>query len=112
MSATETISIPRAKTPESVGVDSKEVRAFIDHCMEKGKELHSIIVLRHGQVAVEAYRDPYGPDHAHAMYSVSKASPPPPSVLPSRRGISRWTRSLWTFFPKPAAKRKTRIWKS
>ena len=73
MSATETISIPRAKTPESVGVDSKEVRAFIDQCMELKKELHSVIVLRHGQVAVEVYRDPYGPDHAHAMYSVSKS---------------------------------------
>ncbi len=73
MSVLETVSIPRARTPESVGVDSKEVRAFIDHCMELKKELHSVIVLRHGQVAVEVYRDPYGPDHAHAMYSVSKS---------------------------------------
>ena len=53
MSVLETVSIPRARTPESVGVDSKEVRAFIDHCMELKKDLHSVIFLRHGQVAVE-----------------------------------------------------------
>ena len=73
MAVKNTTEIPRAKTPESVGVDSKEVRAFIDHCMELGKEVHSLIVMRHGKIACEVYREPYGPDHAHAMYSVSKS---------------------------------------
>ena len=65
--------IPRAKTPEAVGVDSKEVQAFIDHCMELGKELHDIIVMRHGKVACEVYRPPFAPQYRHAMYSVSKS---------------------------------------
>ena len=65
--------IPRAKTPEAVGVDSKEVQAFIDHCIRAEKQLHSVIVLRHGQVACEVYRAPYGPQYAHTMYSVSKS---------------------------------------
>ena len=65
--------IPRAATPEAVGVDSKEVQAFIDHCMQAKKQLHSILVLRHGQIACEAYRAPYAPQYAHIMYSVSKS---------------------------------------
>ena len=73
MAVKNTTEIPRAKTPESVGVDSKEVRAFIDHCMELGKEVHSLIVMRHGKIACEVYREPYGPGYAHAMYSVSKS---------------------------------------
>lgn len=69
----EKLEIERAKTAESVGVSSKEVQSYIDHCLEMGKELHSIIVIRHGKVACEAYREPYGPDIKHMMYSVSKS---------------------------------------
>ena len=73
MAVKNTTEIPRAKTPESVGVDSREVQSFIDHCTELGKELHSIIVMRHGKLACEVYRAPYAADRAHAMYSVSKS---------------------------------------
>ncbi len=73
MTVKEKYKIERAETAESVGVSSKEVQSYIDSCLEKGKELHSIIVIRHGKVACEAYRDPYGPDIKHMMYSVSKS---------------------------------------
>ena len=69
----KSLDIPRAKTAESVGVDSKEVQAFIDECLEKGLELHSVMVVRHGHVACEAFRAPYGPNIPHMMYSVSKS---------------------------------------
>ena len=55
--------IEYAKTPESVGISSKEVQAFIDECIEKNKELHSITVMRHGKIACEIYRDPFKPQH-------------------------------------------------
>ena len=67
------ISLERAVSPESVGVDSREVQAYIDHCIAENKELHSIMVIRHGKVACEAYRDPYAPQFKHMMYSVSKS---------------------------------------
>lgn len=73
MSVKEKISIERAQSAESVDVSSREVQRFIDECMEKEKELHSIAVIRHGKVACEAYRAPYGPNHKHMMYSVSKS---------------------------------------
>lgn len=73
MSEKERISIERAKTPESVGVSSAEVQAFIDQCMEENKQLHSFMVIRHGKVACEAYREPFAPQYKHMMYSVSKS---------------------------------------
>lgn len=69
----EKVNIGKAAFPEEVGVSSKEIQAFIDHCIELNKELHSIMVLRHGKVACEVYREPYGPEHKHMMYSVSKS---------------------------------------
>lgn len=65
--------IPRAKSAESVGVDSKQVQAFIDECLDTGIELHSIMVVRHGKVACEAFKEPYSPNIPHMMYSVSKS---------------------------------------
>lgn len=65
--------IEYAKKPEDVGISSKEVQAFIDECIEKEKELHSITVIRHGKIACEIYRDPFTPKHRHMMYSVSKS---------------------------------------
>ncbi len=73
MSVIEKISIERAESAESVGVSSKVVQAFVDRCMELNKELHSLMVIRHGKVACEAYRDPFGPEYKHMMYSVSKS---------------------------------------
>lgn len=69
----KSLDIPRAKTAESVGVDSKEVQAYIDECLESGIELHSIMVVRHGKVACEAFKEPYSPNIPHMMYSVSKS---------------------------------------
>lgn len=69
----KTKRIPRAETAESVGVSSKEVQAFIDDCEKEGIELHSLMVLRHGKVACEAFREPYSADYSHMMYSVSKS---------------------------------------
>lgn len=67
------IAIERAASAESVGVSSKVVQAFVDRCMELDKQIHSLMVIRHGKVACEAYRDPYGPEYRHMMYSVSKS---------------------------------------
>lgn len=65
--------IEYAKTPEEVGVSSYEIQAFIDECMEKKRELHSITIIRHGKIACEIYREPFTREHRHMMYSVSKS---------------------------------------
>lgn len=64
--------IPRAESPESVGVSSAVVKEFLDGLEASGMEFHSLMVIRHGQVAVEFYNKPFSATAPHAMYSVSK----------------------------------------
>lgn len=73
MKTKEKTWLPKAKTPEEAGVSSKEVQAFIDHCEKAGKELHSFMVIRHGKIACEVYKEPFSREYKHMMYSVSKS---------------------------------------
>lgn len=66
------IKIPRAKTPEEVGVSSKAIADFLDDIENTGINIHSFMIIRHGKVAAECYRAPYTAERPHAMYSVSK----------------------------------------
>lgn len=74
MVTTERLNIiPRAETAGQVGVDAHEVQAFIDDCEKEGIEIHNLMVIRHGKVACEAYKEPYCAETAHMVYSVSKS---------------------------------------
>ena len=65
--------IPRANSPKEVGVSSKVIKEFLSDAIEKGYEYHSLMVIRHGKVAVEWYNEPYNKDTPQAVYSVSKS---------------------------------------
>lgn len=64
--------LARAKAPERVGISSEAFMKMISHMEEKGMRYHSLIVVRHGKVAAQVYREPYSRDIPHIMYSVSK----------------------------------------
>ena len=66
-------SIPRANSPREVGVSSKIVKEFLDDASEMGYEYHSLMVIRHGKVAVEWYNEPYNKDTPQSVYSISKS---------------------------------------
>lgn len=67
-----TAPLPRAASPEEVGISSAEILRFVEDLKESGIENHSYMVLRGGFVAAEAFHDPFAPDIPHPMYSVSK----------------------------------------
>ena len=69
----EKTALPRAAFPEQVGVSSEDILAFIDDLRQSDIEAHSFMILRHGKVAFETWRDPYTPDTPHTMYSISKS---------------------------------------
>ncbi len=60
-------------TPESAGVSAKAILDFLDAVEHEKMELHSFMMLRHGQVIAEGWWQPYGPDLVHTMYSMSKS---------------------------------------
>lgn len=74
MASTNTLnSLPRAQSPESVGVRTQAVIDWIRDCERCGCEIHSFMIVRHGQVAAEVWRKPFEPDVAHTMFSHSKS---------------------------------------
>jgi len=73
MSATQVKKLPRAKTPEEVGVSSEAVMDMLKGIEACGAEEHGFIIIRHGKVAAESFKNPYSADAPHIMYSVSKA---------------------------------------
>lgn len=65
-------ALPRS-TPEAQGVSSEGIQAFIEAIGKSTHELHSFIMLRHGQVIAEGWWAPYGPEYVHTMHSMSKS---------------------------------------
>ena len=66
-------AIERATKSSEVGVSSRVVKEFLSDAMNMGYEFHSLMVIRHGKVAVEWYNEPYNKDTPQAVYSVSKS---------------------------------------
>ncbi|MGI8716713.1 MAG: serine hydrolase domain-containing protein [Lapillicoccus sp.] len=66
------VILPRRR-PADVGVPASSVLALLDGLDAEGIELHSLMVVRHGQVAAEGWWSPYGPERPHLLYSLSKS---------------------------------------
>jgi len=65
-------SFPRA-TPESQGISSAALGAFVEEAEQKLNALHSLMVVRHGQVVAEGWWTPYLANEPHMLYSLSKS---------------------------------------
>lgn len=64
--------LPR-KSPESQGVDSSGIRAFLKATKESGLEWHSFMLVRHGNVVSEGWWKPFSSEYKHTLYSLSKS---------------------------------------
>ena len=71
-SASASGGLPRT-TPEEVRIDPAGVLAFVEATDRLSPGLHSFMLLRHGKVAAEGWWRPYGPNHPHQLYSLSKS---------------------------------------
>ncbi|MBR3789941.1 MAG: serine hydrolase [Clostridia bacterium] len=70
--AKEKFTLERAKSPEEVGVSSKEVVEFLRDMKENKLEFHSFMVVKNDKVACELYRAPFNKETPHSAYSISK----------------------------------------
>ncbi len=61
------------KTPESLGIRSEDILAYIKLLEEKNLSTHDILIMRGDDLAFEAYWEPFHKDFQHRMYSVSKS---------------------------------------
>lgn len=60
-------------TPEAVGLSSASVLEFINEMERLNVNIHSMMVLRDGKIAAEAYWAPYDKDTLHRIYSATKS---------------------------------------
>ena len=60
-------------TPEAQGIASEAILAFLDAVEQAGQELHSVILLRHGQTIAKGWWSPYAAELPHMLFSLSKS---------------------------------------
>jgi len=60
-------------TPESEGVPSRAIIEFLDYMEELSVNLHSFIMVRHGNIIAEGYYKPFDKDYKNRIYSCSKS---------------------------------------
>jgi len=65
-------ALPRS-TPESQGVSSADVRAFLETANIEVNTMHSFMLVRHGNVVAEAWWQPEAADKPHVLWSLSKS---------------------------------------
>lgn len=64
--------LPRT-APETVGLASSDVKAFVDEMMTLPvTDMHGLMVLRNGKVIAEKYNEPFAAKYSHTLYSCSK----------------------------------------
>jgi CubicO group peptidase (beta-lactamase class C family) len=64
--------LPRS-LPEAQGVSSSGLLDFVNAIESAKLNVHSMMVVRHGQVVAEGWWAPYAPDLKHTLYSLSKS---------------------------------------
>ena len=94
--------LPRS-TPEAEGMSSAHLEAFVRALEEEGMNPHSVMVLRHGKVILEAYWKPYRADYPQALYSMSKSIVSTAVGMAVGEGRLKLSEKLTDIFPKRAA---------
>ncbi|MEO8395319.1 MAG: serine hydrolase [Chloroflexota bacterium] len=89
-------------SPESQGISSAAILAFIEAVQDQIHELHSFILVRHGQVVAEGWWPPYGPEKLHMLFSLSKSFTSSAIGLAVAEGRLSIDDTVLSFFPDDA----------
>ncbi|UFH53131.1 serine hydrolase [Spirosoma sp. KNUC1025] len=68
----KTSKLPRS-LPEAQGVAPRGLLDFVNTIEAQKLNVHSMMVVRHGQVVAEGWWAPYAPQYKHTLYSLSKS---------------------------------------
>ena len=93
--------LPRS-TPESQGIPSTAIHAFVDAADRMVQHLHSVMLLRHGYVVAEGWWAPYGAEIPHMFFSLSKSFTSTAIGLLVAEGRLSVDASVLDFFPGEA----------
>jgi CubicO group peptidase (beta-lactamase class C family) len=92
--------LPRS-TPADQNVDPGAVLAFVDAVdADPAVELHSVMVLRHGQVVAEGWWAPHTPERTRLLYSLSKSFTSTALAFALQEGLVTLDDTLVSHFPE------------
>ena len=93
-------ALPRS-SPESQGVDPAGILAFLD-TLESAPdiEMHSLMIIRHGQVIAEGWWSPYRPEQPHLLYSLSKSFTSTAAAFAIAEGLLDLDATVLSYFPE------------
>jgi CubicO group peptidase (beta-lactamase class C family) len=66
------VDLPRSQA-EPQGIESTVIAEFVSAANEQIDSLHSLMLVRHGQVVAEGWWNPYDANTPHQLYSLSKS---------------------------------------
>jgi CubicO group peptidase (beta-lactamase class C family) len=96
-------SLPRS-TAADQGVDPAAILSFLDALDERSDiEMHSLMVVRHGQVVAEGWWAPYSADRPHLLYSLSKSFTSTAAAFAQAEGLLDLDDTVISHFPEFAA---------
>lgn len=95
-----TTTFPRS-TPSALGIDARGIARFFD-ALESTPDVepHSMVLLRHGQVAAEGWWAPYASDRVHLLYSLSKSFTAAAVGIAVREGRVDLDATALSYFPE------------
>ena len=88
-------------SPESEGVDPAGIQVFLD-TLESAPdiEMHSLMIIRHGQVVAEGWWSPYAPEQTHLLYSLSKSFASTAAAFAVAEGLLDLDATVLAYFPE------------
>lgn len=89
----------RTATPESQGIDATALTAAIDQAIEQHLGVHSLLVIRHGYMVVDATFYPYDGATPHDLASVTKTVTSTLTGVAVAQKTIRLDQSLLALFP-------------
>ena len=96
-------SLPRS-APADQGVDPAAILSFLDALDERPDiEMHSLMVVRHGQVVAEGWWAPYGAGRPQLLYSLSKSFTSTAAAFAQAEGLLDLDDPVISHFPEFAA---------
>lgn len=93
----EDIAYLKYDTPSNLGICTDGIEKLLK--IGKEESIHSIIVMRHGKIAVEAYYYPYDADTPHLLNSVSKSFTSVAMMFARKEGLLDYDDKVCSFFP-------------
>jgi CubicO group peptidase (beta-lactamase class C family) len=89
----------RISTPEEQGLDSARLAEGLQVMRERGTHIHSLLIVRHGSLLLDAYFYPYQGNSVHDLASVTKSLMTTLIGIAADQGKLKLDDPMLSFFP-------------